>query len=466
MTDGTTLKRFCRRAMLVLALTCTLSAKGYAQESGNPPAATPDQQGTERKVPDPSTTPDQSTDAQPAAVLTPAYPVSTQIRPAGRTTPWLDSRNPLHLGPISLASLDFVSVYDQFYPSVGGASDIERLNLLRANVVFDKMFAKNRIFLQFTPVLANLNGHTHGNTGLDNTVTLGTALALTPRLNLTLRNELGITKTRQLFPNDLLLVDQQNGGVVQGYFLEFNGTHVQDSFTTVFDYKLAPRWLLTIAPGYTYSDTYNPTEEFRISDSVNTVSVTYQLSPRINVGALETVEFLHPIAPVASNGLFETSSLFYSEQIAPTLWFTARVGGESAKYPGFGGTTWATSGSASLVKVFSRGQIAGAYYRGSTLTNFITNRQTDHADLSYTYRIFPQFAWTGGIGYFRTTGAEPRDSGKYGLTTLQYMLRGGLSLYGTYTRRNQRSTNQLLISGDRNTFAVGLRWEPGAAALH
>ncbi len=456
----------------VWALTLTLvvsilsfSVATRAQETSNPNPPVPDQQTAPPKADSQDQNGNQVPDLPPAATPTPSYPVDAQIHAAGRSMPWVDSRNPLHLGPISLASLDFVSIYDQFYPSTGGPSDIERLNMLRANIVFDKTFFKNRIFLQFTPVLANLNGQTHGNTGMDNSLTFGTVLQITPRLTLTLKDEFGLTKTRQLFPNDLLLVDQQNGGVIQGYFLEFNGTHVQDTFSTIFDYKLTPRWLLTVAPGYTYSDTYNPAEEFRISDSVNTVSLTYLVSPRINVGALETVEFMHPIAPVATNGLFETSSLFFSEQFTPTLWFTGRVGGESAKYPGFNGTTWATSGSASLLKVFSRAQLALAYYRGSTLTNFLVNRQTDHSDISLSYRILRQLSWTNGIGYFRVVGAEPREFGKYGLSTLQYMFPGGISLYGSYTRRAQVSSNALLISGDRNTFVLGIRWEPGAAVV-
>jgi hypothetical protein len=449
-------------AFAIATLFLALAAVAQETSTSNPPI--PDQQSAP-KTDSQNQNGSQAPDLPPAPAPTPAFPVDAEIHAAGRSMPWVDSRNPLHLGPISLASLDFVSIYDEFYPTAGGPSDIERLNLLRANIVFDKTFSKNRIFLQFTPILANLNGHTHGNTGMDNSLTFGTMLKLTPRLTLTLKDEFALTKTRQLFPNDLLLVDQQNGGVVQGYFLEFNGTHVQNTFSTIFDYKITPRWILTVAPGYTYSDTYNPAEEFRISDSVNTVSVTYLVTPRINVGALETVELMHPITPVATNGLFETSSVFYSEQLTPTLWFTGRVGGESAKYPGFNGTTWAASASASLLKVFSRGSLALAYYRGSTLTNFLTNRQTDHTDISYSYRILRQLSWTSGIGYFRIVGAEPREFGKYGLSTLQYLFPGGVSLYGSYTRRDQRSTNQLLISGDRNTFVLGIRWEPGAAAV-
>ncbi len=451
-------------AALAIAMV-SLSSSAIAQETStqNPPV--PDQQAAPPKTDSQDQNANQVPDLPPAVIPNPPVPVNAQIRPAGRTTPWMDSQNPLHVGPISLASLDYVYVYDEFYPSAGGPPEIERLNMLQANIVFDKTFEKNRIFFQFMPVLANLNGQTHSTTGMDNSSTLGTILQLTPRLSLTLRNEFALTKTRQLFPNDLLFVDERNGGVIQGYFLEFNGTHIQDTFTGVFDYKLTPRWLLTVAPGYTYSDTYNSTDKYRISDSVNTVSATYLLTPRINVGVLETVEILHPIEPAGTNGLFQTTSLYYSQQLAPTFWITGRVGAESAKYPGFNGTTWAVSTTASLVKTFSKGQLAAAYYRGSTLTNFQTNQQTDHADISYLYQITRLLSWTNGTGYFRTLGASPQQTGKYALSTMQYTLPHGLSLYGSYTRRNQWSTNELLISGNRNTFVLGIRWQPGAGIM-
>jgi hypothetical protein len=157
--------------------------------------------------------------------------------------------------------------------------------------------------------------------------------------------------------------------------------------------------------------------------------------------------------------------LYYSQQLAPTFWITGRVGAESAKYPGFNGTTWAVSTTASLVKTFSKGQLAAAYYRGSTLTNFQTNQQTDHADISYLYQITRLLSWTNGTGYFRTLGASPQQTGKYALSTMQYTLPHGLSLYGSYTRRNQWSTNELLISGNRNTFVLGIRWQPGAGIM-
>src|SRR5262249_45970828 len=139
MTDVNARKRLWTATTLI-TLTLVLSTAAHGQETGNPPVTPPDQQTTELQANNSAQNTDQSSASQLANPPTPAYPVDTQIHPAGRTTPWLDSRNPLHLGPISLASLDYVSVYDQFYPSAGGPSDIERLNLLRANIVFDKVF--------------------------------------------------------------------------------------------------------------------------------------------------------------------------------------------------------------------------------------------------------------------------------------------------------------------------------------
>ncbi len=457
-------KKWKLRLSWLVAMFLAASFATVAQEESSSKPSSPDQQ--DKPSPAIQTANTQTGSDTVQVVPTPAYPVDSRIRAAGKAVPWVGSVAPLHWGPISIDGLDYVAIYDQFFPSGGGSSDIARLNMLRANITFAKVFRKSRFVFQYTPVLAILNGRLGGNADPTSDLSLGTVFTLSPRLTLTLKDDLGWHRTRQLFPDDLLLIDKQTGGLVQSYLLEPNGTLLTNSLSAAVDYKLSPRLLLSAVSTYVYSDIENAKNLFILHDSFNTVTLTYALSQRSNIGFVESVEFLHPVIPVSTNGLFQTSGLFYSEQFSPSLRISGQLGVQSAKAPGFGGAAWGVAGSLNLLKTFGNSDVAIAYFRGATLTNYIDSRQAEHSDISYGYRISRQLAWTNGIGYFRTIGPAPRDVGKYGLSTMTYQLPMGFSLFGSYRRFFQKSSNPLLLSGDRNTFVMGIRWEPAPAAKH
>jgi hypothetical protein len=428
------------------------SSKPTGQDQGDKPAPAP-----------------QTADNPPVpAAPTPAYPVDSTIRAAGRATPWVGSLTPLRWGPFSIAGFEYVNIYDQFIPSNGSPNITERLNMIRMNIVFDKTLGKSRFVFQYTPVLAMANGQVRGNATPTGDLSLGTTFAITPRLTFTLKDDFGVHRSRQLFPSDLpLLIDNQTGGVVQSYLLEPSGTLLRNTLVAIVDYKLSPRLTLDFSPTYVYAhidNTFNNVRDlFILDDFFNTLSLTYAVSPRINMGVVESVEFLHPVVPVATNGLFQTSGMFYSERFTPSFSITGKFGIQGAQEPGFGGTTWSWSGSFSALKTFGNSDLALAYFRGTTLTNFINNNQAERADVSYGYRFSRLFTWNNAAGYYRTTGSGPRDLGKYASTTLAYHLPAGFSLSGSYTHFYQKTTNVLLLSGERNTFVLGLRWEPGPA---
>ncbi len=439
-------------AASVLALPFVMRAQ---EESSSKPA-----EQSEPKPDSEVATVDKSQGGTAATATTPGYPVDATVRVAGRGVPWRGLTTPLRLGPFSLGSLEYFSVYDSFNPSTTGAATITRFSILRMNIVFDKNIGKSHLLFQYVPRLATLDGHTRGNAVTDNAVTFGSTFELSPRLTLTLVDAFGETRNRQLFPDDLLLNERQTDGIVQTYFVENSGAHLENKFAGVLNYKVSPRFTLTIAPGYTYSETHSRQEVYAVHDSTTAISLTYALSPWRNIGFVQLVEVLHPIKPAATNGVFRTSGLFYSEQLSPTWRITGTLGAEAATYPGFVGTNWAIAGSFALLKTFNNSDLGIAYYRGSTLTNFQADRQTDRADISYRLLITPKLASANSIGYFRTTGDDPRVIGKYGLSKIEYHLTTGLFVFGTYIRHFQSSSALLLYSGNRNTFIMGFRWTP------
>ena len=395
-----------------------------------------------------------------------APPLDTQIHAAGQAMPFFDSRTPLRFGPFSLASIEYINVYDEFYPAGNLPQQNESLNLFRANIDFTLPFKKNLFVLQYTPELAILNGSVRGGADGDTGLTVGQTLHFTPRLTVTLNDAFAVNHTRQLFPDQFLLIDEQNGGVIQAYFLENPGTRIQDTFTAAFNYKWTQRLTLTVVPGYIYSDTHTLQTPYIIEEGNVMASLTYALTEHRNIGYVQSVEVLHPILPVGTNGLFRTSGVFYSEQLSPTWWVTGKLGLEAATYPGFKGTDLGVTGSGNVLKTFSKSDIAVAYSRASTITTFATNRQIEEVDLLYGIHLTQRIRWTNGAGLFHETGGDPRTSGKYATSNLEFHLPANFFLLASYSRRNQESPTPQVLSGNRNTFTFGIRWAPPPIVPH
>jgi hypothetical protein len=446
--------------ILAAAVFFLLPINVRAQSGTNPPPPV-DQEGQQARTDPQGADANQTPDIKPLVTPTPAYPVDAKIHAPGKALSWMGPVAPLHYGPLYLGNIDLIGVYDQFYPATNSQVEDTQLGIVRANIVFSQSFKKSLFVVDYTPQLAMLNGQIRGGADGDQAFSIGQVFDISPRVSIAVKDNFGYTHTRQIFPDQFLLVDRENGGIAQTYFIENSGSHLDNTFALVVNYKLTPRLLLSVAPSYIYSDTHYVQGTYIVDDLKNTVSLTYAKSPRTNIGFLQTVELLHPVRPVTfNNGLFRMIGFFYSEQMSPTLWITGKLGTEAASYPGFVGTTWGATGSFELLKTFSNSDLAFAYTRASTLTTFATNRQTEQSDINYGYFLARRLKWTNGVGYFHQLGGEPRVSGKYAISTLEYHLAGGFSLLTSYSRRNQASSTTQLISGDRNTFVFGIRWAP------
>src|SRR5437667_10128207 len=147
--------------------------------------------------------------------------------------PWVGQNTDLYWGPFSIGGFDAFTLDDQFYPSAGGTSDIVRLEVFRTGFTFDKTYKKSRFLLQYTPELIMLNGHARGSALGNNGATIGNTYELSSRFSLTLKDDFGQFRSRQMFYDHLVLVDKQDGSVVQGHFLEYTGTHLQKTYSEV-----------------------------------------------------------------------------------------------------------------------------------------------------------------------------------------------------------------------------------------
>lgn len=436
------------------------------QQQENPPQqAPPTDKATQDEPPAPPTGP----------AATGPTPLDTQIHPAGQAVPWLGSSSPLRWGDFSIASFTYNFVVDHFQPFGGDPSEDLNLNIFRTTLVFEHYFGKQHLLLQYSPQLAILNGKVAGNAGMDNQVALGTTFLLTPRFTFVVKDAFIQMHARQLYPQDYLAVDALGGNVIQNNFLQNAGSYIANTITGIGIYQWTPRDTLTFSSSFKYAhatgnDPNNNALVQTGSDFAESVAYTRRLTMRQSIGALYTVELLHQTENVAipGNSYFNTIVGFYAIQVAETWAVRGEFGGNFATYPNNTPPLKTLAGGVSIVKNFKNdlGNFALGYTRGVTENNFITARTGDLLQAVYSQHLFKRLVWNSGAGYYRQMGADPRDVGKLIHTALDFELIPNFFLSGQYAYLFQKATTPDLLSGERNTVVVGLRWEPHQLQAH
>jgi hypothetical protein len=425
--------------------------------------------------------PDKTTqDEQPVPPVGPAAtgptPLDAQIHPAGQAVPWFGSSSPLRWGDFSIANFSYNYVNDRFQPFGGGPSEHINLDILRTSLVFEHYFGKQHLLFQYNPELAVLNGDVAGNAGMDNEIALGTTFLLTPRFTFVLKDAFVQMHARQLYPPDYLVYDQIGGNLLQNNFLQNAGSYLMNTVTGIGVYQWNPRDTLTFSSAFKYAhttadnDLANEVPVETGDDFSESVAFTHRLTLRQSIGAVYTFELLHASENVAvpGNTYFHTIAGFYAIQVAETWAVHGELGGNFALYPNGVPPLRTLAGSVSIVKNFKKdlGNFALGYTRGRTENNFITAHTGDLVQAVYSQHLFKRLVWNSGAGYYREMGADPRDTGKILSTALAYEIIPNFFLSGEYTYLWQRATTPQLLSGQRNTFVFGLKWEPHPLLPH
>jgi hypothetical protein len=402
------------------------------------------------------------------AAIAPAGPVDTQIHPAGKAVPWFGNGSPLKWGPFSIGNFTYQHVNDNFQPIGAQPSEDVTLNILRTSVVFDQyLWGKQRLVLQWEPQLATLNGDVAGNAGFDNALVLGTTFQITPRLTVTLKDAFADVHARQLYPPGYLAVDEQAGNLIQNNFLQNAGSYLSEEASAVVSYLVSPKTTLTFSPDYKYIKAMNDQEVLYLANGhqiANTVALTRALTEHQSVGALYTLELLRQddAAGVPGNSYFHTAALFYANRLSATWSIRGEFGVNAARYPGLIPSRNALAGTLSVVKTFNTGSFSLGYTRGRTNNNFLTAQIGDLVQAAYSQHLTRRLAWNTGLGYYRETGADPRNMGNTAGTGLELEILKNVFLEGSYTHLFQKSNTPQLLSGTRNTVVFGMKWEPHA----
>ncbi len=440
--------------------TAVMAQDPNQQQQGNPPAQNPP---TTQEEPPPPPAP-----GTPAA--TGPTPLDAQIHPAGQAVPWFGTSSPLRWGDFSIANFSYNYVIDRFYPLGGEPEEDINLSIFRTSLVFEHRFGKQHILLQYNPQLAILNGKVAGNAGMDNEVALGTTFQVTPRFTFVLKDAFVQMHSRQLYPPDYLVVDQEGGNLIQNNFLQNAGSYLTNTATGIGVYQWTPKDTVTFSSSYKYAHT---TGDNDINNNVlvqtgddfaESVAYTHRLTQHQTVGAVYTLELLRETENVEFPGTtyFNTVAGFYAIQVAETWAIRGEFGGNFTRYPNNTPPLNTLAGGAAIVKNFKNdmGNFALGYTRGRTENNFITARTGDLVQAVYSQHFFTRLVWNNGAGYYRETGADPRDFGKMLNTALDYEIAPNFFLSAQYAYLFQKATTVELLSGRRNTVILGVKWEP------
>jgi hypothetical protein len=396
----------------------------------------------------------------------PVDPFEGQIKQVGTGLPLLGtSTTPLRWYDFSVFSFEYIGIHDSFDPTGQPSGPWTNINIFRMGLMFDHYIKKNRIVLQYLPQMAIFQGQLHANAGANNSVSFGMSFDLTPRMNLTLQNIFTQVHSNELIPERYLAADAFAGAAVQNNFLDTNGSFIADTASATLQYRFSPRTSLSVSPLFRYAEaTSNQVNYVANGNTYQAVAtLSHALTPRRNVGLMESYQLVEETAgTVPTSARFNTTGGFYSEQLARALWVTAHAGAEHQAYSDLPGAAhWGLSAGATMVDAVSPTLgLTIAYTRGITFDNYLTTRRSDRVDAMIGLHMFSRFVFNNGGGYFRELGDDPRTSGKYLSTSVDYKLSPNFTAYSTFSYSFQNSNTPQLLSGLRRTISWGLRWQP------
>jgi hypothetical protein len=396
----------------------------------------------------------------------PPNPYVGQIKKADSGLPLLGtSQTPLRWGNFSISSFEYIGIHDRFDPKGQPAGAGANLSILRSSLMYDFFYwKKNRIVLQYVPQIVILDGKVRKNGAANNNLSLGTMFQLSPRLSLTVQDSFVHVQTDQLVPDEYLKVDGLAGALVQNNFLVTNGSYLADTVAATLQYGLSARTTITVSPSYRYARATNDKANYLAVGQTyqGIITIGHALTPHRTVGATESYLLMRQsTAAGPATARFNTTGFFYSEQLARSFWVTAHVGAEHQSFTDLPGADhWSLVGGLSVIENLSnRIGLTAAYVRGETFNHYISRQRSDRLDGSLGIHLTRRITWTTTTGFYRELGADPRTSGKYGTSGVDYNFIGNYHITTLFAYTFQDSNTPQLVTGTRRTAVIGLRWQ-------
>ena len=453
----------CRRVFKIMFLPIALlvsTAMAFAQE---PPPT--EQQSTDSAKPQDQAPPAKD-DAppQPTPVLNEMQSTANppEIRGMNSAAPLPSGRvSPVQLGPLYLQSLSFFQSENAITVSGQPGTNWESVSVFRTNIVFDHSFKTSRVAVQYEPRLTIVNGQAFTDTSnLNGNWT--TTFYASPRLNISIDDNLNYFGQQGQFDNLSLLADLTTGALVQSRFLDGSGHLLSNRAELPISYLVSPRGRLDITPFFEY---YKATGSASISHSRSPggrVSYGYALSATRGIGVSYSVQDTS-FSSTLPTTLYQTIAANYSQILSPTLRYSigagATLSSATAATTSVSSTQSTVNATFNLIKSFRDSSLSFNYYRGQAAGLQITNGFADRFDLAYDRRLSQRTRASVAGGYYREFLSATDTSGYFFSGSLSYLLTQRWSVVTQYAYKHQANGGAAFENGNLHYIAAGVRWE-------
>lgn len=444
----------------VFLLPNLLSAQDTSQSSGN------QKPGTQAAPKDTD-----NKEAEPASPFGLAW-ADSYIRQIGSAGLLAGNRQGIGWGSLYIPSASVNGIVDQFEAAGAIPANSYAAAVLQTTVVYDHKLGNSRFALQYQPSMAIAEGQVVGNFSNQNT-SLDWLLYSRPRWNIKFSDGFRYYYTQQSIGFSYLDVNTVTAGLATNNFLDGPSRWLSDTASLSIGYALSRRASIAITPDYTYSESGTAANLSRGVSYGGSVSWAYRLSERQTIGLEYNGQLLHEAGlgtPISATGaatdtIFHTIAATAGRQMSATFSVRGSVGVTTSTFEQTS-RQWSVYGTLGAVKQIGRSSIGLNYSRGDTLSNgLIANQYADRVDLTFQDHITTRLNWSLGGGYLRQVQSGG-FAAWYATSDVQFLLAPRAGLFSTfdYYRKNQGSNVNNLFSGNRNTYAFGIRWQPGRVA--
>jgi len=427
--------------------------------------------GTQKPAPQGAPKDADKKDAEPASPFGTAW-ADSYIRQIGTAGLLAGNREGIGWGSLYIPSASVNGIVDQFEATGATPANSYAAAVLQTTVVYDHKIGNSRFALQYQPSMAIAEGQVVGNFSNQNT-SLDWLIYTRPRWNVKFSDGFRYYYTQQSIGFSYLDVNTVTAGLATNNFLDGPSRWLSDTASLSIGYALSRRASLTVTPDYTYSESGTAANLSRGVSYGGSVSWTYRLSERQTIGLEYNGQLLHeaglgtPISPTgaASDTIFHTVAATAGRQMSATFSVRGSLGVTTSTFEQ-ASRQWSVYGTLGAVKQIGRSSLGLTYSRGDTLSNgLIANQYADRVDLTFQDHITTRLNWSVGGGYLRQVQSGG-FAAWYATSDLQFLLAPRAGIFSTfdYYRKNQGANVNNLFSGNRNTYAFGIRWQPGRVA--
>ena len=393
------------------------------------------------------------------------------IRTIGRATPLGPALGPLRRGPVSVRSAQITQYFDRVSLADGSINQWSKTTLMGTDIAYDHRFRRGRLAIQYQPQLMVVDGRVLSNYS-NQDLSFDSFYYLSPRWSLGLNDSFLHAGNRSFSSRVFFDGDLAAGTVLRNNFLDSPGHLISNATIVSLSYRLSQRTALSFSPDFVYTYTSGlstPAASASASASPSAhpnssrtygsgVSLSHSLSARTTVAAFYSVHWSH-FSSAFANSVYHTVGGSYSRHLAPTWHFSAALGLTRANLADARQATFYAD--ASTTKRFRRSLARLGYTRDyNHYYGYIGNRIVDRLDATYGVELTRRLQAAASSGYQRETGQPPSVSGKYFTANLGYRMLRSVSAFAQYAHKNQTGQGSQVLVGNRNSFALGLRWAP------